>query len=267
MEGARLAKRSGSDTLPRGVFRIHCPKARQLAFTGVLFALLSAACPAEERTVYTTLSPNWLAAVGKLDVPGSRYQDGRHSHHREGCSGTLLARAPGLRADIVLTAWHCLEYYNDLSRAIVFTLRPDSGNAVSREAYRVADGGGMHADWALLKLYRPVEAADVAGLMPHPGRADAGLPITMAGYSGDDGLGAGGDTLTYHSQCRITRQDSRESESNCQAYKGASGGAVIQLSAEGQAQVTGVISRGDSESLSIYVPVAGFRGPLNRYLK
>ena len=112
-----------------------------------------------------------------------------------------------------------------------------------------------------------MDADEVAGLLPHPGRADAALPITMAGYSGDEGLGAGGKTLTYHSQCRITRQDSRESESDCQAYKGASGGAVIQLSAEGQARVTGVISRGDSESLSIYVPVAGFRGPLNRYLK
>jgi V8-like Glu-specific endopeptidase len=221
---------------------------------------------AEERSALTEDSPAWLAAVGKLDVPGSRYRDGRRSHYREDCSGTLLTSAPGRRADLVLTAWHCLEYYDDLSRAIIFTLRPGASNAVSREAYRVADGGGMHADWALLKLYQPIDASEVPGLAPHPHRADASLPITMAGYSGDEGLGSGGNTLTYHSECHITAQQPRESESDCQAYKGASGGAVIQLSPVGEAQVSGVISRGDSENLSIYVPVEGFRGSLNRYL-
>jgi hypothetical protein len=204
--------------------------------------------------------------VGKLEVPGIRYREGRRNHYREDCSGTLLAGAQERRADIVLTAWHCLEYYGDLSRAIIFTLRPNSAVPVKREAYRVADGGGMHADWALLKLYQAVNASDVEGLPLHPDRADAGRPITMAGYSGDGGLGEDGATLTYHGECRITLQGPRASESDCQAYKGASGGAVIQISAGGQAQLSGVISRGDSENVSIYVPVAGFRGSLNRFL-
>lgn len=217
--------------------------------------------------MFSEQSPVWLAAVGKLDVPGSRYRDGRRSHYREDCSGTLLTSGPGRPADTVLTAWHCLEYYDDLSRAIVFTLLPGSRQPISREAYRVADGGGMHADWALLKLHQPIATTDVEGLQAHPGRADAGLPITMAGFSGDAGLGADGNILTYHSECRITRQDHRESESDCEAHKGASGGAVIQLSADGRVQLSGVISRGDSQSLSIYVPVVGFRGSLNRYLR
>lgn len=228
--------------------------------------LLSPWTQADQRSVYSEESPSWLNAVGKLEVPANRYLDGRRKHHREDCSGTLLASAPGRRADLVLTAWHCLEDYDDLSRSIVFTLRPNSEQPVQREAYRVADGGGMHADWALLKLYRPVEATQVPGLPPHPARADASRPITMAGYSGDNGLGDGGATLTYHRNCRVTQQQLRESESDCQAYKGASGGAVIQLSAEGEAQLSGVISRGNSESVSIYVPVAGFRGSLNRFL-
>lgn len=232
----------------------------------LIAALFPASTHAEERSVFTEQSPPWLTAVGKLEVPGSRYRDGRRSHYREDCSGTLLASAPGGRADVVLTAWHCLEYYDDLSRAIIFTLRPNSLKPLQREAYRVADGGGMHADWALLKLYQPIAANEVQGLPPHPQRADASQPISMAGYSRDDGLGAGGASLTYHSKCRITRQQARESESDCQAYKGASGGAVIQVSAGGEAQVSGVISRGDSESVSIFVPVADFRGPLNRFL-
>lgn len=227
---------------------------------------LPALIAAEERSAYSGDSPGWLAAVGKLDVPGSRYRDGRRRHHREDCSGTLLARGADRRADTVLTAWHCLEHYDDLSRTITFTLLPNSATPIIREAYRVADGGGMHADWALLKLYRPVEAREVQGLAPHPAQADIARPITMAGYSGDEGLGDSGATLTYHGDCRITRQHPRESESDCQAYKGASGGAVIQISPGGEALVSGVISRGDSESVSIYVPVGEFRGPLNRFL-
>ena len=216
--------------------------------------------------MYGSDSPGWLRAVGKLDVPTSRYNNGRRNHYREDCSGTLLAAPPGRQADVILTAWHCLEFYDDLSKPITFTLRAGTDTADSREAYRLADGGGMHADWALLKLYRPVPADGNPALALHPGRADSALPITMAGYSGDDGLGAGGRVLTYHRDCAITRQDELESESNCRAYKGASGGAVVQLSPDGQPLLSGVISRGDSDQRSIYVPVSRLRGPLRRHL-
>lgn len=261
----RARRRDGLAFLANGAFNIS--HRLPLALLLLLSIWLSAAARGEARTVFSDQSPGWLAAVGKLDVPGSRYRDGRRRHYREDCSGTLLAGAAGQAADTVLTAWHCLEHYDDLSRAIVFTLRPGVQQTITREAYRVADGGGMHADWALLKLYQPIKAGDIAGLLLHPGRADAGVPITMAGFSSDAGLGAGGSSLTYHSQCRITRQDHRESESDCQVYKGASGGAVIQLSADGKVQLSGVISRGDSEEISIYIPVEGFRSSVNRYLR
>jgi hypothetical protein len=100
----------------------------------------------------------------------------------------------------------------------------------------------------------------------HPEKADPGRPITMAGYSRDDGKGEGGEQLTYHAGCRITSETRDGTDSDCRAYKGASGGAVVQLSSEGQALYSGVISRGDSERLSIYVPVAHFRSALHQYL-
>lgn len=237
-----------------------------LAPAALCLLLTAVLAQADQRSIFSEQSPSWLTAVGTLEVPGTRSREGRRRHYLENCSGTLLASGSGREADIVLTAWHCLEFYDDLSRAIIFTLLPGTSRPLRREAYRVADGGGMHADWALLKLYQPVSAEDVQGLSPHPARADAAQPITMAGYSRDDGLGSGGTTLTYHSECRITHQQHRESESDCQAYKGASGGAVIQLTADGEPRVSGVISRGDSESVSIYVPVADFRGALNRFL-
>ena len=221
----------------------------------------------EPREVYDADSPDWLRAVGKLEVPGHQYHSGYRKHQKEDCSGTLVAPSPNsARADVVITAWHCLEFYGDLSRPILFTLLPGSENAITREAYRLADGGGMHADWALLKLMQPVSASQVQGLTPHPDRATEREPVTMAGYSGDSGLGAEGSVLTYHPNCRITRQDQRESESDCSAYKGASGGAVVQVSGDGQARYSGVISRGDSSAISIYVPVTGFRLALKQAL-
>ena len=89
----------------------------------------------------------------------------------------------------------------------------------------------------------------------------------MAGYSRDQGLGALGTRLSYDEGCHVTSQQRDASESDCIAHKGASGGAVVQLSASGEPQLTGVISRGDSENLSIYVPIDGFRGAIKRHLR
>ncbi|MDG1388365.1 MAG: trypsin-like peptidase domain-containing protein [Halioglobus sp.] len=228
--------------------------------------LLVASAQAEQRQAYNSQSPDWLQAVGKLNVPGVQYKNGYGRHQLENCSGTLVAPRNSSHADTVVTAWHCLEYYRDLSKPITFTLTPVAGKTLSREAYRVADGGGMYADWAVLKLYDSVSIRQVAALEIHPQRADMQRPVTMAGFSGDAGVGADGAVLTYHASCNITRQASAQSESDCSAYKGASGGAVIQLSAEGRAQLSGVISQGNNQTVSIYVPVSGFRRLLKQHL-
>lgn len=226
----------------------------------------SAAAESDSRQIFREGSPPWLRAVGKLLVPGSRYENGRRRHHREDCSATLVANPGRQQADTVVTAWHCLEFYRDLSKPISFTARGASGELLSREAYRLADGGGMHRDWAILRLYQPIAQTEISAMHIHPEKADPGRPITMAGYSRDDGKGEGGEQLTYHAGCRITSETRDGTDSDCRAYKGASGGAVVQLSSEGQALYSGVISRGDSERLSIYVPVAHFRSALHQYL-
>ena len=222
--------------------------------------------PADPRRVYSSNAPNWLRAVGKLQVPGSRYEDGRRSHYREDCSATLVARHAGNSADTIVTAWHCLEFYSDLSKPILFTLPPGSGKSIDREVYRLADGGGMHADWAILRLYQPIPAQRVTAMMIHPTHADPGQPISMAGYSRDAGLGNNGKALTFDPDCLITWQSETASDSNCVAHKGASGGAVVQLSAQGRPRFSGVISQGDGSSLSTFIPVAGFRSALNQHL-
>ncbi len=217
--------------------------------------------------MYSTDAPQWLRAVGKLQVPGYKYHDGRRSHHREDCSATLVARPTSASANTIITAWHCLEFYRDLSKPITFTLLPGSGENIAIEAYRLADGGSMHADWAILRLYQPIPAHQVNAMRIHPERADPDRPIAMAGYSRDSAVGSNGDLLTFDPGCAITFQALGSSDSNCTAHKGASGGAVTQLSASGEPRICGVISQGDGVGLSTFVPVNGFRTAINQHLQ
>jgi len=212
-------------------------------------------------------APAWLQAVGKLQVPGSKLVNGRREHHREDCSATLVAQGSARRADTIVTAWHCLEFYNDLSRPITFTLLPGSPGSIIREARRLTDGGGMHADWAVLRLLQPIATERVTALGINPLRANPAQPITMAGYSRDGGKGNYGDQLTFDADCHITAQQATSSDSDCTAYKGASGGAVVQHSVQGRALLSGVISRGDSSGVSIYVPTTGFHRTVIQFLR
>jgi len=232
----------------------------------VLLIMVTMSTAADTRQTYSSEAPTWLRAVGKLQVPGSKLVNGRRSHYREDCSATLVAKRSASHADTIITAWHCLEFYNDLSKPITFTLLPGSQQSIALEARRLADGGGMHADWAVLRLQRPVARNRVAALTINQRRPNAGRAITMAGYSRDSGKGNHGDTLTFDANCNITGQRRESSDSDCTAHKGASGGAVVQFSLQGQALLSGVISRGDGASVSIYMPVADFRNTINRLL-
>jgi len=218
----------------------------------------------DTRKTYDREAPSWLRAVGKLEIPGSVYRNGARSHLRENCSASLVADGAVGQARTIVTAWHCLANYSDLSRPIVFTLLPDSENVVRREAYRLADGGGMHADWAILRLRSAIDRNVVAPLALQPGRVDAARTISMAGYSRDEGKGRGGRQLTYDPGCRITAESDTTADSDCIAHKGASGGAVVQLSPAGVPQFSGVISAGDGNGVSTFVPVSVFRAALYR---
>mgnify|MGYP001827528402 CR=1 FL=1 len=227
----------------------------------------AASDPPDKRLAYHESAPAWLRAVGSLKVPGQRVTEGRRNHYLEDCSATLVATGGDRQADIIITAWHCLALYGDLSKPITFTLLMETEHPLVREARRLADGGSMHAAWAVLRLATPVPSDRVVALTLDPGRADPQRSVAMAGYSRDDGLGRGGERLTYDPDCNITLQQRRASESDCIAYRGASGGAVVQLSARGVPQLTGVLSRGDSEGVSIFVPVSDFRSAVRRFLR
>lgn len=222
---------------------------------------------ADPREVFSQASPTWLAAVGKLYVPSIKMIEGQRSNHREDCSATLVSMPGEKKADTIITAWHCLEFYKDLSKSITFTLLPDSNSPILAEVRRLADGGSMHADWAILRLLTPISTDRVTPLRIHPGRASSESLISMAGYSSDPGLGQGGDLLTYDPGCKVVLQVRNSSNSNCRAFRGASGGAVVQLSSDGEPWLSGVISQGNGQELSIFIPVARFRSAINHHLR
>lgn len=256
---------SSTASAPAATLRLRS-HAALIAILMSFFTLALAQEPNDTRQVYSPESPSWLQAVGKLTVPGSRYTQGRRRHLFEDCSATLVTHSRGRAADTIVTAWHCLENYNDLSKPIVFTLLPGEHGSVEREAYRLVDGGGMHADWALLRLRSPIPYTSAAALLVDPGRANPDQTISMAGYSRDQEKGAGGARLTFDPACLITAQTDDLSDSNCLAHKGASGGAVVQVSAAGTAQLCGVVSEGNGAGISTFVPVSAFRRSIGQHL-
>ena len=219
----------------------------------------------DPREVWDGITPPWLASVGKLTVPGVRIERGYRRHHIEDCSATLVKASGDASADLVVTAWHCLAYYRDLSKTILFTLGAPHGTPLERTARRLADGGGMHDDWAILRLNQPVPAA-MAIAITDAGDIGSGDRLVMAGYSGDPGLGDSGRHLTYHADCRPIDANGSIVQTDCLAFKGASGGAVLRTSTAGTAELVGVVSEGDGETTSTYVPLARLRTPLDRFL-
>lgn len=215
----------------------------------------------DPRSVYRQGAANWLSAIGQLRVPSSRLQqNGQRKHFYEDCSATLLAPGALAKTDYILTAWHCLEYYEDLSRSIVFTLPHQPGSEVTRNATVIAHGGSMAADWALLRLESSIDAEGAARLplSTITAQADTSMAVTMAGFSRDEGLGQGGKMLTYDPRCSVLRFRSGIAETNCTAFKGSSGGPALQRNAEGSMVISGVISQGDGAGLSTYIPTGAF---------
>lgn len=202
-----------------------------------LAACLAGTALSAERSVFSAQAPQLLLAVGKLTVPGHDRVDGRRRQRDENCTASLVS------PDTILTAWHCLEFYRDLSRDPVFSL-PYVPGQVPVAARRISDGGDMRADWALLKLAQPI--LTVSPLPVASYRRD--IPrVLLAGYARDEGLGAGGDRLTWQSDCQVL--SGRATGTSCITYKGASGGPVI---ADGH--IVGVISAGDSTAQTLFAP-------------
>jgi hypothetical protein len=206
-----------------------------------------------------------LASVGRLLVPALRYRDGYAEHFDERCSATLVAASAGAtHSRLLLSAWHCVEDYRDLSRPLVF----ESAEGDRSRANILVSGGGMHSDWVLLRLMDTLPGPASLGREPIarsgtvPAMPLQDMPLLMAGYPRESH--GPGSTLETAGNCRIIGMDNADARSNCIIQKGASGGAVF--SGAEDHRYLGVISRGDGESESIFVPLERFHRSITPYL-
>jgi len=209
---------------------------------------------AREFAAPTSAEPGRLAlSIGQLFVPAIRYENGHARHYDERCSATLVAHGQRPTSRLVLSAWHCLEDHRDLSRPVLF--QTSGGQQLT--AQLIASGGAMHADWALLRLPRPLPA-------PMPvlrGGGTVSGALQMAGFPRYATPGA----LKLASGCRVTGEDGADLRTDCVLQKGASGGATLTDGAT--PAFIGVISRGDGVTQSIFVPVARFYSRIRSYLE
>ncbi len=195
----------------------------------------------------------WSDAVLRLATPAERQVNQRRRNYTENCTATLVR---GGGDPLLVTAWHCIEAQADLTQPPRVEINGDW------YATRViASGGSMSADWAILQVSAPPKG------LPSPMTVGeqplrVGDRVTIGGFSRDPHLGNGGEELTYHQGCAIEATQREGVVSNCLAYQGASGGPVIQQDDRGNSRLVGVISAGDSRSLSILVPVDRFRSRL-----
>lgn len=201
-------------------------------------------------------APGALASVGRLLIPTLRLENGYRRHYDERCSATLVGVHGQRRSRWILSAWHCLEYYRDLSRPIVF----EHGSGARLQARAVTSGGDMHADWVLLRLERPLPAPVAPDAADVPARA----PLLMAGYS-RSAAGTPGNTLSWDNSCQVIGRDGADLRSDCRVRRGASGGAVFRRGG-GSAAYIGIISRGDGASESIFVPLRRILPRISPYL-
>jgi len=181
--------------------------------------------------------------VVAIEVPSEKREAGRTRHFIERCSGTLLQNADNKRPDLILTAWHCVENYSDLSKHIQirFPHAVAPLQALFARIYR--SGDSITSDWALLRLVSPVPDAGLLGLSLSLRKENQ--PAYALGFAGE--LRQGRSSLSFDADCNWSQSNLWQS---CQSSKGSSGGPLVQVHSD-EAYVVGVISQGDSEEITL----------------
>ena len=169
-----------------------------LLATSHLLSGSAAAQIADPRSPLPPHSPQWQNAIGHLQVPITRLQDGRRRHFTEHCSATSVTPGP---FPLFLTAWHCLTYDSLIEPIVLVT-----SHGLVR--LRVLDSGGSAAaDWAVLQAVGPVDGLHWIPLGTEPLRP--GTQVSAAGFAPTptESLDAWGSvreaTTVFHAACRL----------------------------------------------------------------
>ena len=116
----------------------------------------------------------------------------------------------------------------------------------------------MQHDWALLTS--KADWIPTAWIPIARERAENGARVSAAGFSRppvSDSIGVESPldrALVIDSDCRVADARSPPIASSCVIQQGASGGAILGRTQSGSLRVYGVISAGDSKSVSYFYP-------------
>jgi secreted trypsin-like serine protease len=193
-------------------------------------------------------APVWMKNVANIEVPAIKFEHGRARHYTEYCSGTLLQNPKTLKPRFVISAWHCVEHYQDLSRDIIVGFPHFQSNHADYTARLIDSGGGISNDWAVLELSNGPSAEELEGLSLLA--TDKAKPATAAGFA--LALPKGRQRLSFDDSCRASGDVQWV---QCTTSKGASGGPIVQTQGA-RSGIVGVISQGDSQAFTISYPSA-----------
>ena len=231
----------------------------------ILLALYSIETYSNNLNDKLTSLPPWTESVGRLTIPSTKFEEGEQHSFRETCSASLIGKKGATSSNFILTAWHCFENYFDISQPISFEIKDLQGNIISRVAYRQSSGGGMHADWAILKLDKEVKRSKVKPLEYLILDTSIGDSVSIAGYAKYKKSSENQYDLNY-SECTVTEIVIDVRLTDCKAVKGNSGGAVALKIDENNFGLVGIISEGNEENISSFVPIGIFHREVQKYV-
>jgi V8-like Glu-specific endopeptidase len=171
------------------------------------------------------------------------------------CTGSLVG------AGLVLTNAHCVTTnggspvsLSDLTFEIEYTFGTVVAKIQEFHTHRGQDagwGGHFGDDWAILVLDRESSIAKEGGWLGFYHRTPQAIlngeaRLFQAGYSGDLNRGA---FLTLHYGCKSGSYSRSEYRTNCDAWKGSSGSAIVRIDEPGM--VVGLHSNRDRSSSEI----------------
>jgi hypothetical protein len=191
----------------------------------------------------------WHSALGHLEVPVTRVEDGYPKHYIEHCTAVAVTPGPN---PLVLSAWHCLDGYQSLLKPIQLRM---SGLSSPTPVQLLATGGSMEQDWAVLQPTAPIAGTSWIPLSTQPLSHDiAVLAAGFTEYTTPLDENPIPRSLVTHRACRITNSNQIPVASDCVAKQGASGGAILRRTQTGSLRLIGIISAGDGESVSLFYP-------------
>lgn len=171
----------------------------------------------------------------RIVVPTSRITESHRAHHREQCSASVVQAKPLM----LLTAWHCFDGYDDLTRPPRVRI-----GQVWHSGRLIASGGSMRADWALIRVDQapPIEAIPV----DRTKRLSPGDAIWVLGFPAADGGEIRQSRWAY--PCVVSGVLKHWLSSTCQGEQGVSGGPALVWRA-GKWRIAGVVSAKNDEGI------------------